>query len=169
MIRFIGPLYNLLQHFTDRYLRLDTHEFWPESESCVTNDGQSASLCWNKTPIWGLQPDSTVSQLRGCWCGTLSSDERTGLSFKISASPRQRSHSRVRVPWNSRPYFTASDSRLPFSSVPTTHRVTVEVFDPASTRDNFWPHYTNPELSWGQEYVDLYIHSPIRLHGVVLN
>jgi hypothetical protein len=47
----------------------------------------------------------------------------------------QRSHSRVRVPWDSRPYFTVSDSTLPFSSPPTTRRVTVEVFDPAYTRD----------------------------------
>jgi hypothetical protein len=41
---------------------------------------------------------------------------------------------RVRVPWYSRPYVTVSDLRLPFSSPPTTRRVTVEVFDPASTR-----------------------------------
>jgi hypothetical protein len=62
------------------------------------------------------------------------SDERTGLSFAIAADLRQRSHSRVRVPWDSRPYFTVSDSRLHFSSPPTTRRATVEVFDPASTR-----------------------------------
>jgi hypothetical protein len=37
-------------------------------------------------------------------------------------------------PWDSRPYFTVSDLRLPFSSPPTTRRVTVEVFDPVSTR-----------------------------------
>jgi hypothetical protein len=42
------------------------------------------------------------------------SDERTGLSFKIAAGPRQRSHSRVRVQWDSRPYFTFPDSGLPF-------------------------------------------------------
>jgi hypothetical protein len=34
------------------------------------------------------------------------SDERTDLSFTIAADPRQRSHSRVRVPWDSRPYIT---------------------------------------------------------------
>jgi hypothetical protein len=34
------------------------------------------------------------------------------LSFTIAAGPRRRSHSRVRVPWDSQPYFTASDSRL---------------------------------------------------------
>jgi hypothetical protein len=57
------------------------------------------------------------------------SDERMGLWFTIAAGPRQRSHSRVRVPWDSRPYFTLSDSRLPFSSLPTArmsslHRLT---------------------------------------------
>jgi hypothetical protein len=41
------------------------------------------------------------------------SDERTSLSFTIAAGPRQRNHSRVRVPRDSRPYFTLSDSRLP--------------------------------------------------------
>jgi hypothetical protein len=42
------------------------------------------------------------------------SDDRTGLPFRITAGPRQRSHSRVRVPWDSRPYFTVLDLRLPF-------------------------------------------------------
>jgi hypothetical protein len=36
-----------------------------------------------------------------------------GLSFTIAAGLRQRSHSRVRVPRVSWPYFTVSDSRLP--------------------------------------------------------
>jgi hypothetical protein len=62
------------------------------------------------------------------------SDESTGLSFVFAASPCQRSPSRVRAPLDSRPYFTISDMRLPFSSPPMTCRVTVEVFDPASTR-----------------------------------
>jgi hypothetical protein len=62
------------------------------------------------------------------------SDERTDLSFTIAAGPSQRSHSWVRAPWDSQPYFTVSDLRLPISSPPTTRRVTVEVFDPASTR-----------------------------------
>jgi hypothetical protein len=46
----------------------------------------------------------------------------------------QRIHSCVRVPWDSRKYFTVSDSRLPSLSPPTICRTTVEVFDPASTR-----------------------------------
>jgi hypothetical protein len=64
------------------------------------------------------------------------SDERTGLSLTIAAGPRQLSHSRVRVPWDSRPHFTVSESRLPFSSPPTTRRATVEVFEPVSTRNS---------------------------------
>jgi hypothetical protein len=81
-----------------------------ESESYITTDGQSASLSWNKAPIWGLRPDLyyclTVAGLL-MW-GVLS-DERTGLPFAIATGPRQRSHSRVRVPWDSQPYFTVSD------------------------------------------------------------
>jgi hypothetical protein len=53
--------------------------------------------------------------------------------FVYVAGPRQRSLSRVRVRWDSWPCFTLSDLRLPFSSTPTTLRVTVEVFHPAST------------------------------------
>jgi hypothetical protein len=98
-----------------------------------------------------------------------------GMSFTIAAGPRQRSHSWVRVPWDSFPHFTLSDSRLPqpagpgpssfipqeeggpvipprhwvpFSSPPTTRRVTVEVFDPAFIR------------------VEMYLNSPIRLYGI---
>jgi hypothetical protein len=89
------------------------------------------------------------------------SAERTGLSFTIVSGPRQRSHSRVRVPPDPWQYFTASDSRLPqrgrpgpriyipqeqggpvippkncfpFASPPATRRVTVELFKPAFTR-----------------------------------
>jgi hypothetical protein len=95
-----------------------------ESESYVTIDGQPASLSWNKAPFWGLRPDLyyclTVAGLL-IWCAL--SDERTDLSFTIAAGPQ-----------DSWPYFTVSDSRFPFSSPPTTRRVTVKVFDPASTR-----------------------------------
>jgi hypothetical protein len=41
---------------------------------------------------------------------------RMGPTFTIAAGPRQRIHSRVRVPWDSRPYFTVSDSRFLFLS-----------------------------------------------------
>jgi hypothetical protein len=107
----------------------------------VTTDGQSASLSWYKAPNWGLRPDFYFRSEYGIrltvtflipWVAL--SDERMGLSFVCEAGPCQRSLSRVLVPWDLRPYFTVSDVRLPFLSPPTTRRVTVEVFDPASTR-----------------------------------
>jgi hypothetical protein len=106
-----------------------------ESESYVTTDGQPASLSSNKAPIWGLRPDFNYClRVAGLMIWGALSDERTGLSFTIAAGPHQRSHFRVRVPQDSWPYFTVSCLRLPFSSPPTTRRVTVEIFDPASTR-----------------------------------
>jgi hypothetical protein len=45
-------------------------------------------------------------------CNILS-NERMGLSFTIAAGPRQCSHFQVRVPRDSWPRFTVSDSRLP--------------------------------------------------------
>jgi hypothetical protein len=108
-----------------------------QSQSYVMTDSQSASLSWCQSSIWGLRPDFYYCQTIACslmW-GVLP-DERTGLSFTIAADPRQHSHSQVRVQWDSRSYFTLSDSRLPFSSPPTTRRVTVEVFEPAATRDS---------------------------------
>jgi hypothetical protein len=71
-----------------------------ESESCVTTDGQSASLSWNKARIWGSIPDFYYCQtVAGFLMWGALSDNRTGLSFTVAAAPRQRSHSRVRVPW----------------------------------------------------------------------
>jgi hypothetical protein len=73
-----------------------------ESESNVTTDVQSASLSWNKTPIWGLRPNFYFCQtVAGLLMWDAVSDERTGLSFTITAGPRQRNHFRVRVPWDS--------------------------------------------------------------------
>jgi hypothetical protein len=57
--------------------------------------------------------------------------------------------SRVRDSWDSRPYISVSNLRLPFSSPPMTRRATVEVFEPASTRatGTFNPPYIG-FLSW---------------------
>jgi hypothetical protein len=68
------------------------------------------------------------------------------LSFTVDPGSRQRCHSRVRVPRNSRPYFTVSDSRLPQpggtgpriyipqeQDVPVTLPGPVQVFERAST------------------------------------
>jgi hypothetical protein len=58
------------------------------------------------------------------------SDERMGLSFTNAADPRQRSHSWVRVPQDSWPYFTVSDSRLPQPGGPGPHIYTPQEHDP---------------------------------------
>jgi hypothetical protein len=57
------------------------------------------------------------------------SDEMTGLSLKIESGLAS-----TVILGDPRPYFTVSDLRLPNSLPPTTRRVTVEVFDLASTR-----------------------------------
>jgi hypothetical protein len=50
--------------------------------SYVTTDGQSASLSWYKTPMWGLRPDLYFCQAAaGLLIWGVLSDERTGLSF----------------------------------------------------------------------------------------
>jgi hypothetical protein len=65
-------------------------EFQSQSQSLcyVTTDCQSASLSWNKAPIWGLRPDLYYYQtVAGSFvCGALS-DEGTVLSFTFSADP----------------------------------------------------------------------------------
>jgi hypothetical protein len=103
-------------------------------ECYVTTDGQPASLSWYKAPIWGLRPDlyylydnyGLILVGRPLW-------REDGSDFYICcwALPAQSFFGHI---W---PYFSVSHLRLPFSSSPTTRRVTVEVFDPASTR-GFW-------------------------------
>jgi hypothetical protein len=79
--------------------------FWTgqsESESYITTDGKSTSLSWNKAPVWGLRPDLYYCQtVAGLLLWGALSDERTGLSFTIAPGPRQRSHLRVRILWDS--------------------------------------------------------------------
>jgi hypothetical protein len=125
------------------HLRMNCLPQWPPrimtdlrmNANRVESYGPSASLSWNKAPIWGLRPDFYFChRVAGLLILGALSDERTGLLFTIAADPRQRIYFRVRVRWDLRPYFTVSDSRLPFPSPPTTRRATVEVFYTASTR-----------------------------------
>jgi hypothetical protein len=90
----------------------------PESRSKLCYDRRSVgqSLLVSGTHLWPktkllllLLLLSVVGLLT--W-GNIS-DESTGLSFTVAAGPSQRSHSRIRVPRVSWPYFTVSDSRLP--------------------------------------------------------
>jgi hypothetical protein len=97
----------------------------------------SRSFClWLKNPSGTYDQNFiTVRQFRVCWCRVLC-DEWTGLSFEIAAGTRQRSYSRVRVPWDLRPYFPVSDSRLFLFVSSYDSQGYGGVFDPASTRDS---------------------------------
>jgi hypothetical protein len=98
----------------------------------IATDCQSVSKSWCRASSGAHDHIFiTVWHLRSFLWGPLC-DERTSLSFVYAAGPCQRSLSRVRVPLDSRLYFTISVLRLPFSSPPTTRRVTVEVFEPTS-------------------------------------
>jgi hypothetical protein len=80
------------------------------TESCVMTNSQSASLSQNKAPTWGLRPDFYYClTVKGFLMWGTVSDVRMGLSFTTAAGPRQRSHSWVWDPWDSRPNFTVSD------------------------------------------------------------
>jgi hypothetical protein len=53
-----------------------------QSQSYVMTDGQSASLSWNKSPIWDVRPDLFYCQtMPGLLMWGALSDERNGLSF----------------------------------------------------------------------------------------
>jgi hypothetical protein len=58
------------------------HE-WTELSNLVTTDGPSASLSWNKAPIWGLWPDFYYCQLQVCWFGALSLTRGRGCRLQL--------------------------------------------------------------------------------------
>jgi hypothetical protein len=123
-------------------LQSQFRDYPSKSKSKSKSKSHSVSKSWCRAPSGAHgQTLITLWQLRSCFVGRpLWREDGSGLSFVYAAGPCHRSLSRIRVPWDSRPYFTVSDLRLPFSSPPTTRRVTVEVFDPASTRRRlpFW-------------------------------
>jgi hypothetical protein len=107
------------------------------------------------SPIWGPRPDFCYCQtITGLWMWGALSDERTGMSFTISAGPRPAQLFSGPSPagpmtifyclrfythqtWRARSRIYTPGIRwhwVPFSSPLTTGRATVEVFEPASTR-----------------------------------
>jgi hypothetical protein len=162
MVEFIGPLHNLL-HFTNHHLRLDTVDFWPHYTNPFLRKSKSKSVTLRLTVSQSVSYSVElhlelmtryllVFDSYGLLLWAALPDERTGLSFAHDAGPCQRSLSRVRVPLDSRSYFSVSDLRLPFPSPPTTRGVTVEVFDPASTRGSSWSRSHSLLHSLGADY-----------------
>jgi hypothetical protein len=89
---------SLIQHLADYRVGMSS------AESYIRTDGQSASLSWNKAPVWGLRSDFYYCQtVAGLLMWGVLSDERTGLSFTIAPGSWQCRHFRVRVPWDSWP------------------------------------------------------------------
>jgi hypothetical protein len=148
--------------FTNQLLWLLSFRTNSEFDSYITIEGQSTSLSWNKAPIWGLRPDFYYCQTAAgllIWGAVF--DERTDLPFTISAGLRRRSHFRVPVSRDSRPYFTVSDSRLPFSSPRTTRRVTACILGTVCwtlvyTETCFVPSYF-PETAYITQYCHIYV------------
>jgi hypothetical protein len=75
-----------------------------------------------------------VWQLRSWFRGAPSLTREDGSVFCMCRWPLPAQSFSGPSPLGLAIYFTVSDLRLPFSSPPTIRRVTVEVFDPASTR-----------------------------------
>jgi hypothetical protein len=104
-------------------------------ESYASTDGHSASLSRNEASICGSQPDFYYCQTVAVFlCGRSLWGEDGFVVYNCCWCSAAQSFSGS-SPVDSRPYFTVSDSRLPFSSPPTT-RMEVEVLDPTSTWDS---------------------------------
>jgi hypothetical protein len=73
---------------------------------------QSARLGDNPLETRDQQFFLSTEPLRLYSSCSILSDERMGMSFTIAASLRHRSHSMIRVPRDSRPYFNVSGLRL---------------------------------------------------------
>jgi hypothetical protein len=101
-----------LRVVTRRHLRRLKHELC--QSYFTTGDLPPISSSWRQA-LWDPRPEffSPTEHLRSLSLCNVLSDERTCLSFIIAADPRQRSHSRVRVPRDSWPRFTVPDSRQP--------------------------------------------------------
>jgi hypothetical protein len=113
-----------------------TNEWLLKSESKSRCDWRSVShKVLVSSPIWGSWPDIYCLTVTVLFCGVPSLTRgRVCILYVYAAGPCQCSLSQVRVSWHSQPYFTVPDLRFPFSSAPTTRRVTVEAFDPTFTR-----------------------------------
>jgi hypothetical protein len=119
----------------------------PCSESDIMTDSQSASLCWNKHPLGAYDRIFiTIRQLRACWSGALSLTRGQVCHLQLLLASAVIFW--VQIAWYSWPYFTVSDSRLPFLLPPTTcmatmQSVIMETCHCLSTDVWLWLHYSS--------------------------
>jgi hypothetical protein len=113
----------ILQSHTIRsYLHsLPRRTVWVKSKSKAHCDWRSVSQSVSKS--WCRVPEIfiTLWQLRSCFCGAPSLTRGWICLLYMLLDLASAVSLGVRVSWDSRPYFTVSDFRLPFSS-PTTTR-----------------------------------------------
>jgi hypothetical protein len=99
------------------------HNDWTSAVLQVTTTKPKSNICYDRRSIGqfllvssthlGLKTLFLLLSVADLLMGGVLSDERVIVSFTIAVGPRQRSHSRVRVSWDSWPYFTVSDFILP--------------------------------------------------------
>jgi hypothetical protein len=102
---------------------LTTHKHFPRVRVTLRVAIYDQSVCLGAEPFetHGQNFCFSFEHLRSQFLCNILSDERMGLSFTIAAGLRQRSYSQVRVPRDSWPYFTVSDSRPPQPGGPGPH------------------------------------------------
>jgi hypothetical protein len=102
-----------------------------ESECYVMTDGQSVSLSWNKTLVWGVRLHFYYCQtVAGLLMWSALSDERTSLLFNFCwPSPAQP------LSGSSPEGLITMFYSLRFEASFFIASYDLEVFDPASTRD----------------------------------
>jgi hypothetical protein len=114
-----------------------------ESQSHIATDGQSVSKSWSRAPSGAHnQIFSTVRHLRSCFCG-MSCLKRGRFCFCISCWSLPAQSFSGPSPLGLATIFCCLRFKTSISSPPTTRRVMVELFYPASTRVLSW----SPQLS----------------------
>jgi hypothetical protein len=166
----------------------NTPEYWllSQSQSHIATDGHSVSKPCCRVPSGAHdQIFITVWQLQSSFCGAPSLTRGRVSLLAYAAGPCQRSLSRVWVPWTGDNSLLSQIWHLPYwllSQVKVKVKVKVTL-DRTGGKHSLLHCCVTPCLQTrclttlprvvhgcvASRMVELYLHSPIRLHGVVLN